>query len=86
MITTGPPPKFNDGRDILHDTGRQVAIPRAPHLRGQSSTPLSARRHRGRAGAYPRVPDGSTPGTLRAIGRVTAPRMRLVPALLKGRG
>ena len=39
---------------------------------GQSSTPLSARRHRGRAGAYPRVPDSATPGTVRAIGRVTA--------------
>ena len=58
--------------DVAHDTGRQAAIPRAPHLRGESSTPLSARRHRGRAGAYARVPDGATPGTLRAIGRVTA--------------
>jgi hypothetical protein len=61
--------------DVAHDTGRQVAIPRAPHLRGQNSTSLSARRHRGRAGAYPRVPDGATPGTIRAIGRVTAPTM-----------
>ena len=61
--------------DVAHDTGRHVAIPRAPHPRGESSTPLSARRHRGRAGAYPRVPDGATPGTIRAIGRVTAPTM-----------
>jgi hypothetical protein len=73
-------PNLRSQLDVAHDTGRQVAIPRVPHLRGQSSTPLSARWHRGRAGAYPRVPDGAKPGTLRAIGRVTAPRVTRLQA------
>jgi hypothetical protein len=52
---------------------------------GQSSTPLSARRHRGRTGAYPRVPDRATP-TLRAIGRVTAPTRTTLGDRLPGMG